>query len=624
MSMRMRGASISIRRVIVVAIGALLAASCAIGCSSADSSSDVDADRSDAADAGAMDGADHDANVAPPRDASHIDADATTSDASAIDAPVDATPDAPGDAPADAALDAPIEADPPALAALSVTALASDDAGSTRTLVPAFSPDVHDYAIRCTEGTNAITVSMTATPGSSTLLISPDPSPSLPQQTLTVDVTENQAIIAAATDNDATNEYWIRCLPHDFPLTQWTPHPDVGTPSPGYYMIGTAIPTTSGCYAMVLDSHGTPVWYTQSTPQPGLGWCVFDVDAVVPGAITFDAVDDSPTQFELHPLDLSATTKIAPAGSINVDLHDLRLLANGDYLVLSSPVQTGVNLAGLQIPLGDGGVETLSGSQPIAACNLVEFKPDGTVVWTWSATDHFDAVADSIEPTFLPIASSSNLVVDPFHCNAVDVDPGNGNLLVSAREMNSIFYIERSTGHVLWKMGGAQASKDGATYISVADPFALQHDVRLQPDWSSTCNGGSGHISIFDDEIAGGSAPARAVVYDVVVGADDGGTASDGGCKDGGSNTAPGTATVAWQRAGAGPSAAMGSFRIDPDGSRVIGWGLVPGAGFTEVDADGNALLDMTFADENSSYRAIKVPTSTFDLDALRRMAGVP
>ncbi len=108
---------------------------------------------------------------------------------------------------------------------------------------------------------------------------------------------------------------------------------------------------------------------------------------------------------------------------------------------------------GCRSPFPDGGVETLSGPQTIQACNLVEFQPDGGVVWTWKATDHFDAVADSVYPTLTPYGPVNSLVVDPFHCNSIDVDPNNGNLLFSAREMAALFYIERSSGRVLWKMG---------------------------------------------------------------------------------------------------------------------------------------------------------------------------
>jgi Arylsulfotransferase (ASST) len=554
---------------------------------------------------------------------SPLDADGgNVGDATTLpDAPaVDAAADVARDAASDATVDAPSDAGPPLLVALSVTASPSADASSPVGLVPAFSPDIHDYTVRCGAVTNLLTVTMTASEGSSSLLVQPDPSPALPQQTLLVNVTENQAVVAAATNATATVEYWVRCLPHDFPLVQWTPHPEAGAPPPGYYLIGTGLPTTSGCYAMALDGNGVPVWYTPA--QPTDGWCVFDVDNVVNGAISYYSLIDTPTEFEIHQLDPLATRTISPTGLVT-DLHELRLLANGDYLVISTPLQSGVDLTGMHVALPDGGVETVSGQQQIMACNLVEFQPDGTVVWTWTATDHFDAVADSVYPALAAYGpSGTTYAIDPFHCNAVDVDPSNGSLLVSARQMDSVFYVERSTGQVLWKMGGSPASKDGATYVSVADPFALQHDARLQPDWSSACNGGSGHISLFDDEIVGASLPARAVVYDVVTGAGDGGIATDGGCGD--SGTAAGTATVAWQWAGQGPSTAMGSFRILPDGSRVIGWGLVPGDGFTEVDLAGNDLADLTFGDHNTTYRAIKVPLSAFDLDVLRRTAGLP
>jgi hypothetical protein len=280
-----------------------------------------------------------------------------------------------------------------------------------------------------------------------------------------------------------------------------------------------------------------------------------------------------------------------------------------------------VNVTGMKVLKLDGTYETLTANQPIMACNLVEFAPDGTVVWTWTATDHFDVLADSIIPQLLPYGPNASLVVDPIHCNSIDVDPTSGNLLVSARQMNSIFSIERSTGKVLWKMGGAHPSKDGATYIDVADPFVQQHDARFQPDWSSSCNGGSGHISLFDDQTYETLA-ARAVVYDVVVGNVDAGTTGDGGCGDAG--TGAGEATVSWQRTGAGPSLAMGSFRILPDGTRIIGWGDIAGAGFTEVDVGGNDLADLTFPDGNTTYRALKVPLSALDLGALRSSAGLP
>ncbi len=527
----------------------------------------------------------------------------------------------------DAGADVGIPSTPgvPSLTALSVTATVPTDASAGLTLVPAFSPSVHDYYVRCAAGANALTVSMAASSGALSSLSQPAASPPAVAQTLSVTVTENQAIVAIATQGTASTDYWVRCLPHDFPMLEMTAHPEAGAPPAGYYLVGNLTPTTSGGYAMALNGDGVPVWY-YAMPA-GLG--AADVDSVVSGAMSFMPYSATAAeQFEIHQLSPESKSTIAPTGYVT-DVHELRMLPSGNYLVLSYPLKSGVDLTGLSVAsTGDGGVESLGPDSTIQDCAVVEFDPSGTVVSTWLASDHFDPAQDSTLPLtgFGPGATSPDggVVYDVFHCNSIDVDPANGNLLVSAREMDSIFYVDRPTGKVLWKMGGAVASKDLATYVSVPDPFFRQHDARLLPGWSSSCAGGSGQISLFDDETEK-PGPARGVVYDVVVGGGDGGAPGcDGGTPlDGGT---PGQATLAWQYKGQLSTTATGSCRISPDGSRVIGWGLggTPNLAFTEVDVNGNDLLDFSFPDGNSTYRAIKVPLIAFDLGVLRSTAGVP
>ncbi|MGD0525910.1 MAG: arylsulfotransferase family protein [Polyangiaceae bacterium] len=510
----------------------------------------------------------------------------------------------------------------PLLVQLSVTSAGDGAAGLT--LVPTFLPTVNDYYVRCGAGTNDLTVTMTASDGAESALSQPSTSPSSPSQTLQVSVTEGQAIVATATQGGVSTPYWVRCLPHDFPKLAMAAHPDAGAPPAGYYLVGNLMASASGGYAMVLNGNGVPVWY--AAMPAGLG--VVDVDDVVSGAISFipysaTAVED----FQVLQLSPASTTVLSPSGYA-ADTHELRILPNGNFLLFSYPFTSGVDLTGLSIASAvDGGAPTVLGpNSTIQDCAIVELEPSGTVVNTWLASNHFDPAADSTLPLtgFGPDSTlpDGGAVYDVFHCNAIDVDPANGNLLVSAREMDSIFYVEWPTGKVRWKMGGQTASKDGATYVSVADPFFRQHDARLQPGWSPTCNGGSGQISLFDDE-SSKPGPARGVVYDVVVGGVDGGA---GGCDAGATldGAAPGQATVAWQYEGTLSTSATGSFRISADGSRVIGWGLggAPNLAFTEVDENGDDLLDFFFTDGNTTYRAIKVPLSTFDLGVLRSTAG--
>ena len=81
---------------------------------------------------------------------------------------------------------------------------------------------------------------------------------------------------------------------------------------------------------------------------------------------------------------------------------------------------------------------------------------------------------------------------------------------------------------------------------------------------------------------------------------------------------------MVWQYEGRATSFAMGSFR-DP-GRRLsrhrLGNDADEPLGFTEVDINGNDLLDFYFPDGTQSYRAIKIPTSAFDINLLRATAG--
>jgi Arylsulfotransferase (ASST) len=524
-----------------------------------------------------------------------------------------------GDAPLDSYV-SPVDGGAPFLIELAVSSSASSHGSASVSLVPPFSSTIFDYYVRCQSGSNPLTISMTASLGSKSSLLRPTASPALPKQTLSLEVSENQAIVAAAINQAGMTEYWVRCLPANFPELRMTVHAEAGIPPPGYYLVGDFLPTTQGAYAMVLDGNGVPVWYFLGAGQ-GMG----DVEDVIPGAISFIPFDTPMAKFQIQRLDPPSTTYAAPSATL-LDGHELRVAPTGEYVVISNPVANGFDLTGITVSLPDGGTQAFGPNSSIQDCVVVEFEPKaGTVAWTWTGSEHLDPVKDSTLPalgTFGVTGPDGGLVVDPFHCNSVDVDPANGNLLVSARNMDSVFYVDRTSGAILWKMGGSAYTKDDATYVTVGDTFYRQHDARMQPGWSASCAGGTGQISMFDDE-SQRSAPARGVVYDVVVGSADGG---QGGCEGGApSGAVPGTAVVVWQRKGTTNSSGVGSFRISLDGSRVIGWGFgAPNLVFTEVDLNGSDLLDFEFTDGNSSYRAVKVSLTALDLNAMRNTAGIP
>ncbi len=237
------------------------------------------------------------------------------------------------------------------------------------------------------------------------------------------------------------------------------------------------------------------------------------------------------------------------------------------------------------------GLQTYGPGETIADCVIQEVDPAGNLVWSWRASDHIDPVLESLEPATDTIGGQT--IVDVYHCNAIDVD-SSGNLLLSSRHANALFYIDRSSGEIVWKLGGSEYSKDGADYIQVmGDPettFSMQHDARFLPN---------GDISLFDDHGAGAGV-ARGVEYAVDFESE--------------------VATVAWQFLGIAASQAEGSCRRYADGETVIAWGsnTMDSRVVTEVNAEGQDVLDVSFAPSTPTYRAIKVPLSQLDVSLLR------
>jgi hypothetical protein len=170
--------------------------------------------------------------------------------------------------------------------------------------------------------------------------------------------------------------------------------------------------------------------------------------------------------------------------------------------------------------------------------------------------------------------------------------------LLSARADSAVYEINKSTGQIMWKLGGVGTNPEAPTLTIQNDPettIAGQHDARFLPN---------GDISLFDDHTTLSGA-ARGVEYSIAASA--------------------GTATLVWEYADpdGDASLATGSFRRYSDGSSVIGWGYHPGSGFTQVDPSGNVLFQITFPNNEIGYRSIEIPATALSISLLRQSAGM-
>ena len=475
---------------------------------------------------------------------------------------------------------------PGALRSLSLTGLPLD---------PPFRPDIHDYSLHCTATSNSVGYNAVAMPG---VGVSVGASPPAPTASGSVNLAENEALVFTA----GTDQYWARCLPRDFPTLTVAQRAPV---APGYYLMedGVAGGLAPNRYLIILDTNGVPVWYRR----------------VLPGEIDFKLMPDGNVasmpftrpNFNIDPankyiertLDGTVVKTIGAGDGAVTDYHDMIALSQpaGNHLVVSYALRTVTPAETAGFPPCGSGTQVIDGI-------LQEIDPAGNVVWSWNSKDHIDlSESHPVCDVSAISGSTATNAYDLLHINSVDEDPATGDLIVSARYLNAVLRISRApAGTVLWKIGGYTASNhDGAVHFPViGDPlgtFVLAHDVRLLAN---------GHLTLFDNR-ADATTPggARAAEYTL--------------------DATAHTASFVWQRPVPAPCATptcksfgLGSVRRQPDGNTVIAWGGEFDPAFSEVDPAGAALLEVSLPPGSLTYRVVKVPASSFDINQLRTASG--
>jgi outer membrane protein assembly factor BamB len=250
---------------------------------------------------------------------------------------------------------------------------------------------------------------------------------------------------------------------------------------------------------------------------------------------------------------------VRAGAGLNGDLHEFLLTDRGTAL-LTSYVMTLHDLR----PAGGSS----SGAVQDAVVQELDIET-GKVLFEWHSLDH------------IPVTDSYSGVYtwwDYAHINSIAVD-SDGNLLVSARNTHTIYKVDRTTGNVIWRLGGKRS--DFA--IEDAAMFAWQHDARRQPD---------GTITLFDN----GATVSRALMLSVD----------------------ERRRRVQLVREYRHPhdllSTSQGNMQVLPNGNVFVGWGGQPY--ISEFSADGELLYDARIGNGQItpaglgyiSYRAYRMP----------------
>jgi hypothetical protein len=288
--------------------------------------------------------------------------------------------------------------------------------------------------------------------------------------------------------------------------------------------------------------------------------------------------------FEIHRLDGSLVREVNAVGGPVTDIHDLQLLPNGHYLLGGQVIKHHVDTSAY------GG----SSDADVIGFEIQEVTPGGKLVWHWDSLDH-------IGPAQTPMTYWNQVVQQPEpydiqHWNSLEVESGN-RLLLSFRNLDGVYEINRTTGNVIWKLGGTPTPK---SLTVLNDPFGsyplgAQHDARRLPD---------GTITIHDNFTYQNRQP-RAVRYQI--------DPQAGTAKLVESVTDPDAAS----------SQCCGSARKLPSGGWLIGWGRTPTGGPVNrfiggYDSSGHRIFELQLP-YGFFYRAFPVPTGEITADQLRR-----
>ena len=258
----------------------------------------------------------------------------------------------------------------------------------------------------------------------------------------------------------------------------------------------------------------------------------------------------------------------------STDGHEFHLLPNGHAIVMSYATVT-YDMS-----------TVVPGGKPDAAftiCVVQEQDVEKNVVFEWRDIDHIPITDSDVSLTSQAINYTT--------LNACTVDD-DGNLLCSFRNLSAIMKISRSTGDILWRLGGRKSEFTFVGEHAENAPFyfSRQHHIcRLQ----------NGHITLFDNGELHTPSYSRAAEYEL--------------------DEVNKVATlVSEYRYPTGNIFSLngGAAEKLPDGGWFLGFGnLAPQSQVkrivVEAHADGSTALELSVPNNVTTYRIAKQPWKT-------------
>ena len=308
---------------------------------------------------------------------------------------------------------------------------------------------------------------------------------------------------------------------------------------------------------VIIDAEGDPVWIRPGTGKASANLSVarFGGRPVITwweGTLNGGNGDG---EFVIADETYRELQRVRAGNGYRTDLHEFQITPHGTALLVAGNFTSG------SAPNGGPGLPWEIVDDVVQEIDL----RTGKVVFEWHSAADIDPSESLVAP---PVKSGD--IYDYVHTNSIDIDT-DGNFLVSARNTSALYKISRTTGKLMWRLGGKRSDfvlGDGAS-------FGYQHDARSRHD---------GTITLFDDESSPGTSRAITLRVDETA------------------------RTVTLVQAFARPDALLarsqGSMQVLANGNVFVGWGSQPF--FTEFAPDGSVVFDASFVAGGQSYRSLR------------------
>jgi hypothetical protein len=300
----------------------------------------------------------------------------------------------------------------------------------------------------------------------------------------------------------------------------------------------------------ILNNNGSTNWYQQRST------IAFDFKKQVNGHLTFFA-NNPPRYIEMNESYDTIHTYHCGNG-YTTDMHELQILPNGNaFLMAYDPEPVDMSII---VPGGNP-------NATVIGLLIQEIDQNNNVLFQWRSWDHMHITDATLE-------NLRDSVIDYVHGNAIEIDYDN-NILISSRHLDEITKINRSTGNIMWRLGG---KNNMFTILNDTMRFSHQHDIRRISN---------GNITFFDNGSFRFPEYSRALEYSL--------------------DEVNHIATLVWQfqRDPQVVSSWGGNVQRLANGNTFIAWGGAVNT-VTEVKPDGTKVFEASYTPGIFTYRGYK------------------